>query len=320
MPGIDQMNKAPLRMARARCCWMAGVLAATTVFATLPVALAGDAIVADGSSTVYPLTREAARRFQRSHGDVSIDVSFSGSTAGFRRFCAGELDISNASRAMNAQEAAACDAEGVRYRQLPIAMDAIAVVVHPRNRWAKDISVTELRALWAPAAEGKVKTWKDVRPEWPAKPIVLFGRGQDSGTYDTFTTEVVGATRSSRMDYTASEDEEALAKAIADEPNALGFFGIGAYHRHWDELKLIAIDNGAGAIYPTLETVKQGQYQPLTRPLFLYVNEQRLSTKPALVAFLSDYLGGIAAWIHFTGFMPLMPGAYQEGLKTLHTP
>ncbi len=278
---------------------------------------ANEPIVADGSSTVYPLTREAARRFQRSQRDANIEVSFSGTTAGFRRFCEGGSDIANASRPMNAQEQTACEAKAIRYRQVPVAIDAIAVVVHPRNTWVNDITVSELRSLWAPEAEGRVKTWRQVRAQWPDQPIVLFGRGQDSGTYDEFTTRVVGTARSSRLDYTASEDEELLAASIARQPNALGFFGIGAYHRHWDDLKLVAIDDGSGQgpVFPTLETVSQGQYRPLTRRVYVYVNEQSLASKAHLKPFLSAYVSGIRQWIHFTGYMPLAESDYRDGLK-----
>lgn len=177
----------------------------------------------DGSSTVFPLTREAARRFERGAASDRIEVNFSGTAAGFRRFCAGETDISNASREINAEELAQCQANGVDFRVLPLAMDAIAVVVNPANTWVDAISVEELKKLWSPAAEKKLNSWRDLREDWPDTPIVLFGRGQDSGTYDVFTQAIVGATHSSRQDYQASEDEEFLAKAIAAEPNAVVF-------------------------------------------------------------------------------------------------
>ncbi|MCQ4262094.1 ABC transporter substrate-binding protein [Stutzerimonas stutzeri] len=274
-------------------------------------------LLIDGSSTVYPLTQEAVRRFLRARQGHPIDVAFSGTTAGFRRFCAGETDINDASRVINENEQALCAKNGVRYREIPLAMDAIAVVAHPRNDWAKDISVDELKKLWAPAAESKITRWNQIRPEWPDRPVKLFGRGQDSGTYDVFTREIVGTTHRSRQDYTASENEEELAAGIASESDALGFFGIGAYHRHWDELKLLAVDNGKGPVYPTLATVSQAQYQPLTRPLFLYVNEQSLLRKPVTEAFVEHYLEGLPGWIHFTGFMPLDSERYRESLAAL---
>lgn len=271
----------------------------------------------DGSSTVFPLTKEAAQRFERSAPGSRIAVNFSGTSAGMRRFCAGETDVSNASREINAEERASCAANGIRYRALPLAMDSIAIVVNPANTWVNDISVAELKKLWAPAAEQQIKTWRDLREGWPDTPIALFGRGQDSGTYDVFTETIVGVTHSSRQDYNASEDEEFLATAIAEQPDALGFFGIGAYHRHWDQLKLVAVDGGNGPVYPTLATVAQGQYQPLTRPLFLYVNEQSLADKPLLGNFLRHYLEGLPSWIHFTGYMPLARDSYQASIEGL---
>jgi len=274
-------------------------------------------LLIDGSSTVYPLTQEAVRRFLRARQGHPIDVAFSGTTAGFRRFCAGETDINDASRVINENEQALCAKNGVHYREIPLAMDAIAIVAHPRNDWAKDITVDELKTLWAPAAQSKITRWNQIRPEWPDRPVKLFGRGQDSGTYDVFTGEIVGTTHRSRQDYTASENEEELAAGIAGEPDALGFFGIGAYHRHWDELKLLAVDNGKGPVYPTLSTVSQAQYQPLTRPLFLYVNEQSLLRKPVTEAFVEHYLEGLPGWIHFTGFMPLDSERYRESLAAL---
>ncbi|MCQ4260322.1 PstS family phosphate ABC transporter substrate-binding protein [Stutzerimonas stutzeri] len=278
---------------------------------------ASEGLLIDGSSTVYPLSREAQRRFQRARRGLAIDVKFSGTTAGFRRFCAGETDINDASREINAEEQAACKKNGISYRQIPIAMDSIAVVVHPSNRWANDITLDELKRLWAPKTEGRITHWNDIRADWPDRPIKLFGRGQDSGTYDVFTREIVGETHRSRQDYEASEDEEQLAAGIAAEPDALGFFGIGAYHRHWDELKLLAVDNGSGPVYPTLATVGEGLYKPLTRPLFLYINEQSLQRKPITQAFVQHYLEGLPNWVHFTGYMPLRAEDYSRSLAAL---
>lgn len=209
---------------------------------------AAEGLLIDGSSTVYPLTREAVRRFQRAQPGHPIEVAFSGTSAGFRRFCAGKTDINDASRRMNSSEQALCAQNGIGYREVPLAMDAITVVVHPSNDWASDITVEELKKLWTPAAEDKVRHWSHIRAGWPDRPVKLFGRGQDSGTYDVFTRQIVGEAHRSRQDYTASENEEELAAGIAAEPDALGFFGIGAYHRHWDELKLLAIDSGKGPV------------------------------------------------------------------------
>lgn len=276
-----------------------------------------DSITASGSSTVYPLTKEAARRFERVNKDVNLAIEFTGTTAGFRKFCEGETDINNASRPINESEQAACESKGVSYVEVPIALDAISIVVHPSNSWANDISVAELQRLWSPESEGKVMTWRDVRASWPDEPIELFGRGQDSGTYDYFTTAIVGTTRSSRKDYVASEDEEFLAAQIAAEPSALGFFGIGGYHRHWDELKLLAVTNDAYSVFPTLETVKRGEYTPLSRPLYLYLNQQSLKDTPELHRFALSYVEGIRSWIHFTGYLPFEEQVYVDTLTQL---
>ncbi|MDF1693898.1 MAG: PstS family phosphate ABC transporter substrate-binding protein [Zhongshania sp.] len=280
--------------------------------------LSPQSIVADGSSTVFPLTKEAARRYTQKQNGADIRVHFSGTTAGFKIFCAGKSDISDASRPMTAEENASCNSNKISYIQIPVAMDTIALVVNPKNNWAKDISVAELKTLWRPAAEGKIKTWQDIRPGWPDQNIALFGRGKNSGTYDYFTQEIVGATRSSRSDYTASEDEEFLAKGIANDINAIGFFGIGAYHRHWDELKLLALKNNNGdVVYPSLDTVKNGSYTPLTRPLNVYVNKQSLVDKKDLRPFLKDYIQRLPSWIHFTGYIPLETAQYQQSQKML---
>ena len=200
-------------------------------------ASASDTILADGSSTVFPITQQAAERSK-----LVVDNRFSGTTAGFRRFCAGETDISNASRPINREEMASCEAAGVRYVELPIAFDAIAIVVNGSNDWVRDITTDELKTLWQPQAEGQEITWQDLRAEWPDRPVSLFGRGSNSGTYDYFTAVINGETRASRSDYLASENEEELVEAMLAEPDALGFFGVGAYFRHWQELHDVAVD------------------------------------------------------------------------------
>ncbi|MFT6551417.1 MAG: phosphate transport system substrate-binding protein [Zhongshania marina] len=282
-------------------------------------AITQDTIIADGSSTVFPITKEAARRYMQKNDNADIRTSFSGTTAGFLLFCKGKSDISNASRAMSEAETADCKSNNIEYLALPLAMDSIAIVVNPKNKWADSISVMELNKLWRPSAEANVKTWKDIRDDWPDQAITLYGRGKNSGTYDYFTQEIVGQARSSRHDYTASEDEEFLANSIADDVNAIGFFGIGAYHRHWNELKLLPLRNASNeAIYPSLATVKDGSYTPLTRPLYLYINMASLSSKKQLKPFLQDYYQRLPSWIHFTGYMPLDDAQYQRTLNKLN--
>jgi phosphate transport system substrate-binding protein len=266
----------------------------------------------EGSSTVYPISREAVRRFRRTQRDADIRVTFTGTTAGFERFCAGRIDIADASRAINAEEQAACAASGVRYIELPLATDTLAIVTHADNDWVDHLTLQELRRIWAPAAENRVTHWHHVRPEWPELPLALFGRGQASGTYDYFTAAVVGRTRASRRDYSASEDEEWLASAIAAERGSLGFFGIGAYHRHWQRLRVIAIDSGSGPVYPSLETAADGSYGPLSRPLYLYVNRASLGAKGDLAPFLDAYFRDASRWLHLTGYLPLDETVYAR--------
>lgn len=275
-------------------------------------------IVINGSSTVFPITTEAAKRYIRQQPTAEIAVNFVGSTAGFRLFCEGKTDVSNASRAINAEEIALCNANNIDYAELPIAKDALAVVVHPDNDWADSISMSELKKLWSKQSENKVLKWDQVRSEWPDEIVSLYGRGQDSGTYDYFTTHVTGVTRESRSDYVASEDEEFLAEHIASDKQALGFFGIGAYHRHWDTLKLVAVDSGNGSVYPSVNTVADGQYTPFSRPLFLYVSKQSLVSKPNLKTFLTHYNSNINTWLHFTGYMPLAKSQYADNIQTLN--
>jgi len=268
----------------------------------------------DGSSTVHPISLEAAQRFERRNGDADIEVDFSGTTAGFAAFCAGELEIADASRPINAEELATCAENEVAFIELPIAMDAITIVVNGENDWAESITVDELRLMWEPAAEGVITTWNEVREDWPDEPLVLFGRGQDSGTYDYFTGAVVGAVRESRMDYEASEDINFLVQGIAEDPNALGFFGIGGYFANYEILRDVAVDNGDGPVHASLEAVQAGVYRPLTRPLFIYVNAAAAEANPTLVAFVEFYLDSVSLWVAFTGYMPLEDASYVAAL------
>lgn len=267
-------------------------------------------IVIDGSSTVLPISTEAARRFERRQKQADIRVTGSGTTAGLRRFCDGSIDVADASRMIDENERALCAANDVDFLELPLATDTLAVVVHFDNDWVDHLTLDELRKIWEPAAEGSVMRWNQVRPDWPDQPLVLFGRGQDSGTYDYFTTEITGELRASRKDYTASEDEEFLAAGIAEEPSSLGFFGIGAYHRHWETLRVVPIDAGRGAVYPSLESAEDGTYRPLSRQMYLYVNKRALLAKPQLLPFLDHYFAGIERWLHLTGYLPLHEDIY----------
>ncbi len=274
-------------------------------------------LLVGGSSTVYPVTLEAAKRFRRDRRDADIRVAFAGTTEGFRQFCDGKLDVANASRAINAEEQQACADAGIDYLEFPVAIDTLAVVTHFNNDWVDHLRVTELRRIWEPAAEGVVKNWSHIRPDWPDRPLTLYGRGKDSGTYDYFTGVITGKTRDSREDYAASEDEEWLAGAIAGDADSLGFFGIGAYHRHWESLRVIAIDSGDGPVYPSVDTATSGRYQPLSRPLYLYARQSSLRDKPDLAAFLDSFFAGAERWLHLTGYLPLDAATYAQNRERL---
>jgi len=272
-------------------------------------------IAIDGSSTVYPLTDEAVQEYQFENRETpEFLVDFSGTTGGFRKFCAGETDISNASRPINTSEIEACKATGVNYVELPIAYDALTVAVHPDNTWAEDMTIAELKQLWQPAAEGTLKTWNQIRPDWPNQPINLYGAGGDSGTFDYFTEAIVGETRASRSDYTASEDDEDLVRGLRSDPNGLAYFGYAYYEENQRLLKPVAIDNGNGAVLPSSQAVIDGQYQPLSRPLFIYVNTDSLESKPGLREFVEFYLLNAETFAKAVGYVPLPDETYTIAL------
>lgn len=264
----------------------------------------------DGSSTVFPITQAIAEAYNTTDSDsVQVDVSFSGTGGGFEKFCAGETDISNASRPIVEDEIAACDAAGIRYYELPVAFDALTVVVNSQNAWAADITIEELKALWEPAAQGQITQWNQVRSSWPAQPIELYGPDLDSGTYDYFAEVVVGS--DTRSDFVASEDDEILAAGVADNPNALGYFGLAYYNEHQDSLKALAINSGNGAVAPTTENVVQAQYNPLARPLFIYVNFKSAQENPAVREFVQFYLENAPALVDDVGYVPLPEEGYH---------
>lgn len=264
----------------------------------------------DGSSTVFPITKLVAENFHQTQSQIKVDVAFSGTGGGFKKFCAGEIDINDASRPILTEEMEACKKAGVRYIELPIGFDALSVVVHHQNDWAKDITLEELKKMWEPAAEGKITSWKQIRDSWPDRPLKLYGAGKDSGTFDYFTEAVVGEAKTSRNDYVASEDDTELVEGISKDPNALGYFGYSYYEANQDRLKPVAIDSGSGPVLPSRKTVKNAKYQPLARPLFIYVNAQRAKTQPEVKAFVEYYLNNVDLWVNDTGFVPLPEQGY----------
>jgi phosphate transport system substrate-binding protein len=285
------------------------------------VALAGQARAAfegpvslDGSSTVYPISEAVGEEFQSTNPKARVTIGVAGTGGGFQRLCAGEIDIADASRPIKPTEAEACKAKGIEYIELPIAYDGLAVVVNAGNDWADCIDTKELATLWAPAAQKTVMRWNQVRATWPDKEIHLFGAGTDSGTYDYFAEAIVGKDKGTRGDYQASEDDNVLVQGIASDPLALGFFGLAYYEENKAKLKLLGVDdenagNGAGCIKPSQETVENGTYQPLSRPLFIYVKKSAVAT-PVVAAFVEFYLAQAAELSREVGYIPFPKDAY----------
>lgn len=248
----------------------------------------------DGSSTVYPISEAVAEEFKATYPDVKVTVGLSGTGGGFKKFGRGEIDINDASRSIKSSEDSICLVSKISHIELKVAFDGLAVVVNPQNTWVKDITVAELKKIWEPEAQGKIKFWNQIRPEWPKEEIHLFGAGVESGTYDYFTEAIVGKSHSSRGDYTASEDDNVLVQGISTDKLALGFFGLAYFSENKDKLKLVGIDdqkdeNGKGAILPSIETVKNKTYSPLGRPLFIYVNSTAAGRKE-VQTFVDFYL------------------------------
>lgn len=275
-------------------------------------------VVADGSSTVFPITEAIASAYNaEASNPVEVEVSFSGTGGGFEKFCAGQTDISNASRPITTDEIAACDANNVRYYELPVAFDALTVVVNPQNTWAEDITVAELKKIWAPSAQSRITNWSQVRPGWPDQPLTLFGPGLDSGTYDYFADVIVG--QDTRSDFVASEDDELLVQGVAQIPGALGYFGLAYFEENSDTLKAVPVDSGSGPVAPTAENVVQATYQPLARPLFIYVNYTSAQRNPAVREFVAYYLETAPEIVQGVGYIPLTEEAYNIALVNFHS-
>jgi phosphate transport system substrate-binding protein len=278
--------------------------------AALPVA--AQVVKVDGSSTVYPVTEAVAEEFQKANKGLKVTVGVSGTGGGFKKFCRAETDVTNASRPISRSEMDACKAVGVEYYELPVAFDALTVVINPRNTWLKQATVAELKKLWEPAAQGKVTRWNQVNPAWPDAPIKLFGAGADSGTFDYFTEAIVGKSKSSRGDFTASEDDNVLVQGVAGDVNALGFFGYAYYAENANKLKALPITpaDGKPGVAPSEQTVLNGSYTPLSRPVFIYVNAKSLG-KPEVKKFVDFYLANAAEMSREVKYVPLPAEAYR---------
>lgn len=272
----------------------------------------------DGSSTVFPITEAVAEEFGNA-GKGKVMVGISGTGGGFKRFCRGETDISDASRPIKESEIALCKSNGISYIEIPVAYDGLAVLVNPQNTWVDSLTVTELKRIWEPTAQGAVTNWNQVRSSFPDVEIRLFGPGTDSGTFDYFTEAVNGKSGSSRGDYTASEDDNVLVEGIASEKGGMGYFGLAYYEQNKERLKLVPVDdgidsNGAGAIAPSLETVMDGTYKPLARPIFIYVSKESMKSNPSVKQFVEYYLENAAPLVEEVGYIPLNDDEYKSHL------
>jgi phosphate transport system substrate-binding protein len=262
-------------------------------------------IEVDGSSTVGPLVQAAAQRFRQEQPDVDVTVGISGTGGGFERFCAGETDISDASRPIkDDEEAPVCKENGVEYTEIQVATDALTVVVNAENDWVDCLTVDQLKKIWEPKAEGNVTSWADVDPGFPDEELVLAGPGTDSGTFDYFTDEIVGEEGASRSDYQPSENDNVIVQAVAGEKGGLGYFGFSYYEQNQSALKAVGIDGGNGCVEPSVQTAQNGDYSPLSRPLFIYVKNQAMQ-RPEVEAFVDYIVANAQAIAEEALFVPL---------------
>jgi phosphate transport system substrate-binding protein len=272
------------------------------------------AVEIDGSSTVFPVAEAVAEEFQITHANVRVTVGVSGTGGGFERFCGGETDISNASRPINQSERDACAAAGVEFTEVPVAWDGLSVIVNPANDFVECLTVEELRRVWQP--NSTVRAWRDVRPSWPAEDINLYGPGTDSGTFDYFTETINGEAGASRPDFQASEDDNILVQGVAGDRYALGYFGYAYYAENVGRLKLVAVDGGSGCVQPSDETIEDGTYAPLARPLFMYVNHAALQ-EPAVRAYVEFLLRNSSELVPTTGYHALSEAEYEAALDEI---
>jgi phosphate transport system substrate-binding protein len=265
----------------------------------------------DGSSTVFPISEAVAEEFQKStRGAVRVTVGISGTGGGFKKFCRGETDIQDASRPISVDEMEECRKHGIHYFELPIAFDAMTLVVSPKNTWLQSITLPELKRMWEPSAQGTITSWKQINPAWPDEPFKLFGAGSDSGTFDYFTEAVVGKAKSSRGDYTASEDDNTLVRGISADKAAIGYIPYAYYPPNKQKLNLIGVDAGQGPVLPSRETVENGTYRPLSRPLFIYVSKKS-ADRTEVKRFVEFYLKEGLTLAEQVKYVPLPADAYR---------
>jgi len=273
----------------------------------------------DGSSTVFPITEAVAEEFQNAQaGKTRVTVGISGTGGGFKKFCRGETDLQDASRPISKEEMETCRSGKIKYLELPVAFDAIVVAVHPQNNWANDITVAELKQIWEPAAQGKITKWNQIRKDWPATDIKLFGAGSDSGTFDYFTEAIVGKAKSSRSDYTGSEDDNTLVQGISGNKNALGYLPFAYFKSNSSKLKVLAVTNETSkAIAPAKESIEGGKYQPLSRPLFIYVADRAMQ-RPEVQAFTEFYLSNAKSLSAEVNYISLPDQAYAAAKEIVN--
>ena len=284
-------------------------------FSIISVASAQAVIKIDGSSTVYPITKTVADKFQIAKKNaVSVTVNISGSGGGFKKFCRGEIDIVNASRPILKNEIKDCKDSRVQFIEIPVAFDALTVAVNPENTWSTTMTIAELKKIWEPAAQGKITKWNQINPAWPDESFKLYGADADSGTFDYFTEAIVGKIKSSRNDFTESEDDNVLVEGVASNKNGLGFFGFAYYIENQTKVTAVAINNGKSGILPSVETVENGSYQPLSRPIFIYVNA-KATEKPEIKEFVEFYMKNAILLVKEAEFFPLPPRAYTTMME-----
>ena len=282
-------------------------------------------ILIDGSSTVFPITEAVAEEFQNTSPNVNVAVGVSGTGGGFKKFCAGETYIANASRPIKQSEIDACAAAGIRYIELPVAFDALTVAVNPENTWATTLTVEELKKIWEGAAEGKIDSWNDVRANWPNEPLTLYGPGTDSGTFDYFKEAILGKDVEIRGDFTASEDDNILVQGIAGSKGALGYFGFAYYLANAEKVDAVSIVNPVlgQAIEPSNENVETNRYVPLSRPIFIYVNADAAAFRRSplgrnIRSFVNYYMDNAPEFVTEVGYIPLPDRAYDLAFRNFN--
>lgn len=275
--------------------------------------LSGD-IAIDGSSTVFPITEAVAEEFRAVHPQVHVTVGISGTGGGFEKFCNGELDIVDASRAIRDTEKEACAAAGIEYEEFLVGLDGLSVVVNPANDYVSCLTTEQLKAIWD--AGSTVDNWNQVDPSFPDEPLTLYGAGTDSGTFDFFSEVINGEAKRSRSDYTASEDDNVLVQGIRGDPNGLAYFGMAYFLANQDQLKAVEIDGGEGCVAPSFETVNSAEYAPLSRPLYIYARKDSLE-RPEVVAFADFYLTEAPGLVNEVGYVAVPQEQYDEALARL---